>query len=174
MYLWEEINTKFQIYPFHPPRSLATISFLPVWMSTSHLCGHTLQWISVSHHSNVSHDISWNVPSFSVMISGFLSIGEEGLLSNFSPDWSFIPDLYHTSLSIPLSKYTILPFIALMFWMMQQNLVWGVWCLKSVHVWNTAGEDLIYHAVMTSLFIYFSFMGVHLSSHVHSGSYQVH
>ena len=85
MYLWEEINIKFQMYPFHPPRSLATISFLPVWVSTSHLCGHTLQWISVSHHSNVSHDVSWNVPSFSVMISGFLSIGEEGLLSNFNP-----------------------------------------------------------------------------------------
>ena len=28
MYLWEEINTKFQMHPFHPPRSSATHKFL--------------------------------------------------------------------------------------------------------------------------------------------------
>ena len=85
MYLWEEINTKFQMYPFHPPRSSATLTFLASWMSMSHLCRCSLQWISVSHHSIVSRDVSWNVPWFIVMVSGFISIGEEGLLSNFNP-----------------------------------------------------------------------------------------
>lgn len=28
MYLWEEIHTKFQMYPFHPPRCSATQKFL--------------------------------------------------------------------------------------------------------------------------------------------------
>ena len=85
MYLWEEINTKFQMYPYHPPRSSAALKFLASWMSMSYLGGCSLQWISESHHSTVSYDASWHVPSCIVMISGFISIGEEGLVSNFNP-----------------------------------------------------------------------------------------
>lgn len=36
-------------------------------------------------------------------------------------DSKFIPDLYHTSLSIPLSRYMISTVIFLMFWMVWQN-----------------------------------------------------
>ena len=61
------------------------ISFLPGWMSTSHFCGCSLQWIFVSQNSIVSHDVSWIAPSLSVMISGFISIAEDGLLSIFNP-----------------------------------------------------------------------------------------
>ena len=69
-------------------------------------------------------------------------------------DLKFILDLYHISLSIPLSRQAMYIFISLMLWMVPWVLVCCVWCLKSVHFWTIAGEDLIYHTVSTSLFVF--------------------
>ena len=61
-----------------------------------------------------------------------------------------------------------------MFRMVRQDPVWCVWCPKPIHFWSSAGEDLTNDTVSTSLFIYFSLMGVDSFSHAHSGSYQIH
>ena len=80
---------------------LLPISFLPGWMSTSPLWGCSLQWIFLSHLSVSSHDVSWiDPPSLSVMISGFISVSEDGLHSYFNP-WFKIH-------SRPISHYPFL------------------------------------------------------------------
>ena len=97
------------------------ISFLPGWMSTSHFCGCSLQWIFVSQNSTVSHDVSWIAPSLSVMISGFISIAEDGLLSIFNPWFKIHSRLISHFFIYSSVQYMISTFIFLMFWMVWQN-----------------------------------------------------
>ena len=97
------------------------ISFLPGWISTSHFCECSLQWIFVSQNSIVSlmflelllHSVWWSLDLYILLQMAYFQIS---IL-----DSKLIPDLYHTSLSIPLSRYTISTFIFLMFWMVWQN-----------------------------------------------------
>ena len=97
------------------------ISFLPGWMSISHYCGCSLQWIFVSQNSIVSmmflelllHSMWWSLDLYLLLKMSYFQIS---IL-----DSKLIPDLYHTSFSIPLPRYTISTFICLMFWMVWQN-----------------------------------------------------
>ena len=132
------------------------ISSLPVWMSLSYLCGCSVQWISVSHHSIVSHDVSWNVPSFSMMISGFISIGEEGLLSCFNPWFKLhsrpIAHLFiHSSIQV---HYLNFHFFDVLNDAAGPSLRWVVLELCSCLKYSRSGSDLSY---CLYLFIYLFF-----------------
>ena len=80
IYLWGEPNAKLHQGPLLP------VSFLRGWISTSPLRGCSLQWSFVSHLSVACHNVSWiDPPSLSVMISGFISVCEDSILSDFKP-----------------------------------------------------------------------------------------
>ena len=75
---------------------LLPVSFLPGWMSTLPLCGCSLQWVFLSQLSTASHDVSsTEAPSLPMMISGFISISEDGFQISIL-DSKFILDIYHT------------------------------------------------------------------------------
>lgn len=159
MYLWEEINSKLQMYPFHPPGSSATHRFL-VRLDV-HI---TFVWVlpAVAFCIPPLCSIPWcylNRPSFlSVMISGLTSICEDGLHSYSNP-WFKIhsrPVSYfftHSSVQIRYLYFHLFDVLNA-----ARDLACGVWFLKTVRFWNIPGEDPIYHSVSTSfyLFIYFS------------------
>lgn len=117
MYLWEEINSKLQmlIHSIHQGL-LLSISFLSGWISMSPLWVLAAVGVFVSHLS-VTHPMLLELTLFhSVKWSLDLSLSVKMAYIHISIlDSKFIPDLYHISLSIPLSRYAIFTFASLMF-----------------------------------------------------------
>ena len=154
------------MYPFHPAGSSTTHKFLVrldvhatfVWVLTAvSFCIPPLLYPTspldpmVILESTPFHLVWWPLDLSLSVKTAYIHIS---IL-----DSKFILDLYCIYLSIALSRYAIFAFVASVFWMVPRDLVWGVWCLNSVHFWNIPGEDLIYNTVSTSLFIYlFSFL----------------
>ena len=153
MYLWEEINTKFQMYPFHPPRCSATHKFLArldvhltfVWVLTAvDFCIPKLHCI---------HDVSWIAPSLNVMISGFISIAEDGLLSNFNP-WFKINSrpishfFFHSSTQVHGINFHLFDVLN---GVVESILGWVVFEICSCLKYSRRGSDLSY---CLYLFIY--------------------
>lgn len=158
MYLWEEINAKFQMYPFHSAGSSTTHKFLVrLDVHATFVCGCSLFVGFCAHLSIGSHGDSWINPlSLSVMTSGFISICKDSLHSYFNP-WFKINSRPILAFLYPLLfRYAIFTFIASMFWMVSQDLVWGVWCLNSVHFCKIVQERAWFIILSLPLYLFFS------------------
>ena len=138
----------------------------------SPLFGCSLLWVIVTYLYIASHDVFLNRPS--VMMFGFISISEDILCSCFNP-WFKIH-------SRPISHFFIhctLQVCYLYFHVFHilngaTGPSLGCVVFRIVYFLNIPGKALIYHAISTSLLIYFSLIGVYFHRHAYNGSYQVH
>ena len=171
IYLWGEPNAKLHQGPLLP------VSFLRGWISTSPLRGCSLQWSFVSHLSVACHNVSWiDPPSLSVMISGFISVCEDSILSDFKPWFKihFRPISHffiHSSVQV---RYLYFHLFDVVNGATGPGLGGcGVWSLFAYEIFQERTWFLIL-SLPLYLFVCFSLMGLHFSNQAHSTSYQVH
>lgn len=116
LYVSVGVLVKLQMYPFHPPGSSAIHKFLvkvgyPCHLCVGACCCGCLYPTSLLHpmllELTLFHSVKW---SLDLSLSVKMAYIHISIL-----DSKFILDLYHISLSIPLSRCAIFTFASLMF-----------------------------------------------------------